>query len=175
MLNWQFFFKCVWNVQKSQITPYFSSRRADAVGAGAWATAAVWLMGTETGRARTVSLMYINFFTTCFHTCFIVFTTICWLWFSGSHIFIQRRWLCTNWPHAGSHFPSRTNGKQQIPLSIETSPSSSLKMLKQSQSFDLTLSCQQRNHWHIISSRQHIQTTDLIFHGWFCNMPHESH
>lgn len=60
-----------------QITAFLSSRRADAVEAGAWATAAVWLMGTETRRARTVSLMYINFFTTCFHTRFIGFTMIC--------------------------------------------------------------------------------------------------
>lgn len=118
-----------------QITPFLSSRRADAVGAGAWATAAVWLMGTETRRARTVSLMYNHFFTTCFHICFIVFTMICWLWFSGSHIFIQRRWLYTNWPHAGGHFPSRTNGKQQIPLSIKISPRSSPKMLKHSPVF----------------------------------------
>lgn len=112
-----------------QFTPLSSCRRAAAVGAAAWATAAVWLMATET-ETRRARLMYVHFFTTCFLSRFIIFTTIWSLWFSGSHIFIQRGWICTSWPHAGSHFPPRTNGKQQIPLSIETLPRSSPKMLK---------------------------------------------
>lgn len=105
----------------------FLPRRVDAVEAGVRTMAAVWPIWMETRRAWTALLMYVNYFPSCFHTCFMVFTRVFLLWFSGSHIFIQRRWFCTYWPHTGSHFPARTNGKQHIVLSIKIHSSEKTK------------------------------------------------